>query len=68
MSGLHGGFPHLALLLFSVAHEAEDLVLSAVDAGGERHAHGDAQALAERAGETSTPGSLSQCGWPWKGE
>ena len=54
VTGLHGRFPHLALLLFAVAHQAKDLVVLAprffaVDARGQRHAHRDAQTLAERA-------------------
>ena len=34
MSGFHGGFPNLALLLFAVAHQAEDFVLLLVESCG----------------------------------
>ena len=39
VAGLHGGFPHLAFLLFAVAHQAKNFVLFAIEARSQRHAH-----------------------------
>ena len=49
VSGLHRGLPDLALLLFSIAHQTEDFVALAVQLGRQRHAHGNTQALSQRA-------------------
>ena len=58
VSGFHGRFPNLALLLFAVAHEAEDLVLLVVELGSQRDADGDAQTLAQRPGGDFNAGQL----------
>ena len=50
MARFHGRFPDLAFLLFAVSHDAEDAMILLVQSRGERHADGDAQALAERSG------------------
>ena len=62
MTSLHGSFPDLALLLLAVAHDAEDLVLLAVEFGGQREADGDAQTLAERARRCFDTGQLQPVG------
>jgi hypothetical protein len=66
VAGLHSGFPDLALLLFAVAHEAEYFVLPAVDARGQSHADGDAEALAKRAGRNFNTGQPEPVGMPLK--
>ena len=45
VSGFHGSFPDLSLLLLAIAHDAEDAVRAAIEPAGERTAHGDAQTL-----------------------
>ena len=50
VSSLHRGLPNLALLLFAVAHDAENLVLLLVESSGQRKTHRDAQPLAQRSG------------------
>jgi len=67
VAGLHRRFPHLALLLLAVAHQAEDLVLPAIDAGGERHPDRDAEPLAEGAGGDFDAGQPEPVRMPLKG-
>ena len=43
-------FPDLTFLLFTVAHDAEDLVLLLVQAGSQGHTYANAQSLTEGAG------------------
>ena len=47
LASLHGGFPDLSLLLLAIAHDAEDLVLLAIEPCRQSHAHGDTQSLAQ---------------------
>src|SRR5208282_6062547 len=48
MTGLHGGFPDLPLLLLAVAHDAERPVIFPVELAGQRNAHGYAESLSQR--------------------
>ena len=50
VAGLHRRLPHLAFLLFAIAHQAEDLVPLTGRARCKRHAHRNAQPLPKRAG------------------
>ena len=50
MGGQHGRFPVLALLQLPVPQQAEDAGQAAVQLGGQGHAVGDAQSLAQRTG------------------
>ncbi len=48
MAGFHGRFPDLTFLLLAIAHDAECLVLLAVELSRQRNPHCDAQALPQR--------------------
>src|SRR5208283_4439894 len=45
---LHHGFPNIAFLLLTIAHDAEDGVLVVVEFAGDGHANGDTKALSQR--------------------
>jgi hypothetical protein len=66
VAGLHRRLPNLPLLLLAVAHQAEDLVRFLVEPRGQRHAHGDAQALAQRTGGDLDSGQLQPMRMPLK--
>src|SRR5208337_1363770 len=66
MARFHCSFPNLTFLLLSVSHDAEDVVIFLIQPGSERHAHGDAQTLAERSGRHLYSWQLEPMGVPLK--